>query len=66
MSNIEGSRALISSHKYLVQPSSALSTLKYGAKIPNALMTTNKHALALLRMASTALMSTHGTMATYL
>ena len=64
MSSYECSRVLISSHKYLVQPSSALSTLKYGAKIPNTLMTTNKHALALLPMA--ALMSTHGTMATYL
>ena len=56
MSNNEGSRTLISSHKYQEQPSSAISTLKYGTKVPNALMTTNKHALALLRIASTALM----------
>ena len=63
MSNYEGSRELISSHKCPEQPSSAMSTHEHGAKVPNALMTTNKHALALLRMASTALMSTHGTMA---
>ena len=38
---------------------------EYGAKVPDALMTTHKHALALLHMASTALMSTHSTMVTY-
>ena len=65
MNNYEGSRELISCHKCQEQPSSAMSTLKHGAKVPNALMTTHTHTLALLRMASTTLMSTHSTMATY-
>ena len=66
MSNDEGSRVLISSHKCREQPSSTMSALEHGAKVPNALMTPHEHALALLRMASTVLMSTHCTMATYL
>ena len=66
MSNYEDSRALISSLKCQEQPSSAMSTHEHGAKVPNALITTHKHAIALLRMASSALMSTHSTSATYL
>ena len=66
MNNYEGSRELISSHKCQEQPSSAMSSLEHGAKVPNVLMTTHKHASAHLHMASTALMSTHDTMATYL
>ena len=62
MNNYEGSRELISCHKYQEQPSSATRSLEHGAKVPNALMTTHTHTLALLRMASAALMSTHGTM----
>ena len=65
MNNYEGSRELISCHKCQEQPSSATRSLEHGAKVPNALMTTHTHTLALLCMASTALMSTHGTMATY-
>ena len=66
MSNYEGSRALISSHKCQAQSSSAMSTHEHGATVPNALMTTHRQAFSLLLVVSTALMSTHGTMATYL
>ena len=59
MNNYEGSRELIGCHKCQEQPSSAKSSLEHGAKVQNALMTTHKHTLALLRMASTAFMSTH-------
>ena len=43
-----------------------MSTHEHGAKVPNALITTHKHAIGLLRMTSSALMSTHSTMGTYL
>ena len=66
MSNYEGSRALISSHKCQAQPSSAMNIHEHGATVPNTLMTTHRQALSLLLMVSTALISTHGTMATYL